>query len=90
LTNPASFAKEILVSCPHYKKETNILSEYGHGIVPYPFQTKSKFRCNNCFKPIEEKSWHDPLIIFSFGGKWANCRTSFSNIERFVKRYQSK
>jgi DNA-directed RNA polymerase subunit RPC12/RpoP len=68
--NLATFANEVLVECPHCKKKAVIIPTLGHHTVPYPIEFKANFKCNNCYKPINEKLWYGPSIILP---KYATC-----------------
>jgi predicted Zn-ribbon and HTH transcriptional regulator len=81
----SSFSKEILVQCPHCNKKAYVLTEQGDK----SWDTKSKFRCYNCYKPIDEKSWYGPIVIYPLNAKCGHCGASLK-CERVVKKYQSK
>jgi DNA-directed RNA polymerase subunit RPC12/RpoP len=68
--NLASFANEILVECPHCSKRAVVHSESTQYTVPYSTSSKAKFRCNNCYKTLDEKLWYGPIIISPAN---ANC-----------------
>jgi hypothetical protein len=58
-----SFSTEIFVQCPNCNKRAVVLTELGKNSVPYPSSTKSKFCCNNCYKPINQNLWYGPIYI---------------------------
>ena len=89
--NLAFFSKEILVQCPHCKQKAYVLTDFGNRSVPYPmFDVKSKFRCNNCYKTIDEKLWYGPIIIYPLNAKCGQCGASLDKEQRLVNKYQSK
>jgi hypothetical protein len=71
--NLASFSKEILVECPHCQKKAIVIADFGKYYVPYPHRFKCSFRCNNCFKPLDESKWYGPVNIYPRYDKCPVC-----------------
>lgn len=89
--NLAFFSKEVIVQCPHCKQRAHVLTDFGKCSVPYPmFNVKSKFRCSNCYKAIDETVWHGPVIIYPLNAKCGQCGASLENEQRLVNCYQAK
>jgi|APEBP8051072266_1049373.scaffolds.fasta_scaffold03710_4 hypothetical protein len=90
--NLASFSKEILVCCPHCSKRASVISKFSQYYVPHPMRedTTSKFQCNNCYKPLDEKYWRGPIIISPAAAKCGHCGNKLKDEKRLVNKYQSK
>jgi hypothetical protein len=86
--NLALFSKEVFVCCPHCDKRATVITEFSEYYVPFPMRsdTKTKFRCNNCYKPIDEKLWFGPIIISPANAKCGNCGNSFKDEQRVVNK----
>lgn len=84
-----SFSTEIFVHCPHCNKRAVVLTELGRYNYPYPSGTKSKFRCNNCYKPINENNWYGPINIGPKYNRCNNCGTTLDICEK-TDRYKDK
>ncbi len=87
--NLASFAEEVLVECPHCKKQATVLAKLGKYTVPYPFKPEVKFRCDHCYKPIDENVWYGPVTIWPTGGSCGFCGSSLG-FRKTVNKYQDK
>jgi hypothetical protein len=87
--NLASFADEVIVECPHCKKRAVVIAEQGQYTIPFSATYKAKFRCNNCYKPIDEKLWYGSIIISPVNANcgYCGCKLAFS---KTVNRYQDK
>ena len=91
--NLASFAEEILVTCPNCNKRATVFGELGKYTVPYPTRVNAKFSCNNCYKPIDEKLWLGPIIISAAKKNCDYCgtRLTFSKpINKFKDKIEVK
>lgn len=75
------FSNEILVKCPHCSGKAKVLSTY-------PSDTKSVFRCNNCYKPINEKFWHTPVNISAVISNCDYCGATLRSIKKKIDRYK--
>jgi hypothetical protein len=84
-----SFSSEIFVKCPNCNCKAKVLTNLGQYTIPYPFDTKSIFRCDNCYKPINEKLWYGPIIISAQNKKCGYCGTTFTYEEK-VDKYKDK
>jgi len=84
-----SFSSEIFVKCPHCNGKAKDLTKLGQYTIPYPYETKSIFRCHNCYKPINEKQWHGPIIISAANKKCGFCGTALIHKEK-VDKYKDK
>jgi hypothetical protein len=80
------FSGQVLVLCPHCKKRASVITEFGQ----YYYVKSCKFRCNNCFKRVDEKLWYGPVIISPLNAKCGYCGFSFRNEKKYVLKYQSK
>jgi len=87
--NLASFANEVVVECPHCKKHAVVFAEQGRYTVPYSDRVKARFRCNNCYKPLDEKLWYGPITISPTNKNCGYCgsRLFFS---KTINKYQDK
>jgi DNA-directed RNA polymerase subunit RPC12/RpoP len=86
--NLASFSKEVLVSCPHCNKRAMVITKFSEYYVPFPMgdDRKSKFRCNNCYKQIDENIWYGPIVISPANRKCGNCGSDLKDEHRLVKK----
>ncbi len=84
-----SFSSEIFVKCPHCNAKAKVFIKLGKYTIPYPFDTKSIFRCDNCYKPIDEKLWYGPIIIAAVNKRCGYCGTALSYEEK-VDKYKDK
>jgi hypothetical protein len=80
-----SFSTEIFVRCPHCAKRALILTELGKYNIPYPSAIKSKFRCNNCYTPINENLWYGPIYISPKFQRCDHCGTKLQYAEKVNK-----
>lgn len=80
-----SFSTEILVQCPYCNKRAVVLTELAEYNIPYPSRTKSKFRCNNCYKPINENLWYGPIHILPKYQRCDYCGTTLQYAEKVNK-----
>lgn len=87
--NLASFADEVLVTCPHCNKRATVLAEQGKSAVPYSTRFKAKFRCNNCYKPIDENLWFGPIVISAANANCGYCGSHLT-FNKTVNKYQEK
>lgn len=85
----ASFADEVLVEYPHCKKRAAFFAEQGQYTVPYLTHAKAKFRCNNCYKSIDEKLWNGPIIISPVNANCGFCGSSL-RFSKTINKYQNK
>ena len=87
--NLASFADEVLVECPHCKKRAIVFADQGQYTVPYSTKFKAKFRCNNCYKSIDENLWYGPIIISPANVNCGYCGSALK-YSKTVNKYQNK
>jgi len=87
--NLASFAEEVLVACPHCKKQATVFAKPGKYTVPYPFTFEAKFRCDHCYQPIDEKLWYGPITISPINANCGFCGSSLAFCKT-VNKYQDK
>ncbi|MDP4264571.1 MAG: hypothetical protein Q8941_18725 [Bacteroidota bacterium] len=87
--NLASFSEEVLVDCPYCHKRAIVFAEHGQHTVPYPNQFRAKFRCNNCYKSIDENFWYGPIIIAPANANCGYCGGRLKHSEK-VNKYQDK
>lgn len=85
----ASFAREVLVECPHCKKRAIVFAKQGGYTVPYSEGSEAKFRCNNCFKQINENSWFGPIVITPAAVSCGYCGSRL-DCSRIVNKPQDK
>ncbi|MBL7976440.1 MAG: hypothetical protein JNJ85_16090 [Candidatus Kapabacteria bacterium] len=90
--NLAAFSKEVLVCCPYCGKRAMVISKFSKYYVPYPMlgDARSRFHCNNCYKPLNEKFWYGPILISPMNAKCGNCGGIFNDETRYTTKYQSK
>ncbi|MCH5714793.1 hypothetical protein [Niabella hibiscisoli] len=88
--NLASFADEIAVECPHCKKRAIVFADQGDYTVPYSTRFRARFRCNNCYKPIDEKLWYGPIFIRPVNANCGYCGTRLIRSKKMVDKLQSK
>lgn len=90
--NLASLSKEVLVRCPHCNKQAAVVSTLSKYYVPHPCRDESRFRfqCNNCYKPLRDKNWQGSVIIFPVSTVCGNCGSQLQNEKRLVDTYQDK
>jgi DNA-directed RNA polymerase subunit RPC12/RpoP len=88
--NLSSFSGDILVECPHCRKKAHVLADIEGERVPFVYNARRVFRCENCFQPVDPKAWYGPIIIFPAYGKCSKCGSDLKGKSRVVKKYQSK
>jgi hypothetical protein len=70
------FTNEIFVKCPHCYKKAFVLTKLGEFTNLFiPSESDTVFRCNNCFKPIDEKQWYGPIMISAANKNCGFCGT---------------
>lgn len=85
----SSFSSEIFVKCPNCNGKAKVLTNLGQYTIPYPYDSKSIFQCDNCYKPINEKLWYGPIIISAQNKKCGYCGTILTYEEK-VDKYKDK
>jgi hypothetical protein len=87
--NLSSFAGEVLVECPHCKKRAVVFAEGEQHTIPYPLNAKAKFRCNNCYKAVDEKLWYGPVVISPGSSRCSYCGCGLV-FTKAVNKYHDK
>lgn len=80
-----SFSTEIFVQCPHCNKKAIVLTELGEYNINNPSVAKSKFRCANCYKPINENLWYGTIYISPKFKRCDYCGTALQYAEKVNK-----
>lgn len=80
-----SFSTEIFVQCPHCAKRAVVWTALAKYNIPCPSRTNSKFRCNNCYKSINENQWYGPIYISPKYQRCDYCGTTFQYAEKVNK-----
>lgn len=79
------FSNLVFVVCPHCKGKAQVSTQFGQYMIPYPFETKSSFTCNNCYKPINEKLWFGPIVVRAANKKCGFCGAKLTYNEKVDK-----
>ncbi|MBK8089609.1 MAG: hypothetical protein IPK31_17715 [Chitinophagaceae bacterium] len=87
--NLATFADEVLVACPHCNHRANVYAEQGEYTVPFSTKSKAIFRCNNCYKSLDENLWYGPIIISPANSNCGYCG-SILKFSKKVNKFQDK
>jgi hypothetical protein len=84
-----SFSSEIFVKCPHCNGKAKVLRNQEQDSLKESFVTKSKFRCDNCYKPINENNWYGPIFISALNKKCNFCGTTLT-FKQKTDKYSDK
>lgn len=87
--NLASFSKEVMVSCPNCHKRALVTSELSEYNVPYPTNAKSKFACNNCYKPINQNEWLGPINLL-VSTPCSKCGNRIEHVIKSTREYKEQ
>ncbi len=88
--NLAAFADEVLVECPHCKKRAVVSADRQQYTVPYSSGSVARFRCNNCYQPLDEKLWYGPISIRPVNVKCGYCGTPLIRSRKIVDKRKSQ
>lgn len=87
--NLASFADEVLVACPHCNNRAIVYAEQGEYTVPFSTKSKAIFRCNNCYKALDENLWYGPITISPANSNCGYCG-GILKYSKTINKYQDK
>lgn len=75
-----TFSNDVYVICPYCKGQAHVLTTLSKYVIPYPSDTKSIFRCNNCYQKISEKHWYGPVKYIPINKNCGYCGSTLTTI----------
>jgi DNA-directed RNA polymerase subunit RPC12/RpoP len=68
-------------------KKAIVSVEQGAYTVPYDSHSKTKFKCANCFNPIDDNSWYGPIVIEAANANCGFCGSKLKS-SKTVNKFQ--